>query len=79
MAAIITAGEAVARIAYLSSDSIISVQPSLSTESEFSPYLRRYAENNATSLVCKQTPEVSPVGRLQPGTGGKDHHRHNQQ
>jgi len=61
MAAIITAGEAVARIAYLSSDSIISVQPSLSTESEFSPYLRRYAENNATSLVCKQTPEVVPV------------------
>jgi len=61
MAAIITAGEAVARIAYLSSDAIVSVQPALSSDSEFSQFLRKYAENDATSLVCKQTPEVLPV------------------
>ncbi|KAK4544985.1 hypothetical protein LTR36_003890 [Oleoguttula mirabilis] len=61
MASILSAGEAVARIAYLSSDVIISVQPSLSTDSEFSKFLHQYASNKASSLICKGTPEVQSV------------------
>ncbi|KJX97609.1 sulfite reductase subunit beta like protein [Zymoseptoria brevis] len=59
--AINTAGEAVARIAYLSSDSVISVQPSLATESPFSSFLKQYAANKASSVVCSSTPEVLSV------------------
>lgn len=47
-----------ARIAYLSSDVIISVQPSLATDSEFSGFLRSYSNNKAPSLVAKELPEV---------------------
>ncbi|KAK5165449.1 Sulfite reductase [NADPH] subunit beta [Saxophila tyrrhenica] len=61
MASVISPGEAVARIAYLSSDTIISVQPSLDTESEFSVFLHQYAANKASSLVCKDVPEVQSV------------------
>ncbi|KAK5115593.1 hypothetical protein LTR85_009764 [Meristemomyces frigidus] len=61
MASILTAGEAVARIAYLSSDVIVSVQPSLSTDSEFSKFLHQYTSNKASSLICKGTPEVQSV------------------
>ncbi|KAK5714701.1 Sulfite reductase [NADPH] subunit beta [Elasticomyces elasticus] len=61
MASILSAGEAVARIAYLSSDVVISVQPSLSTDSEFSHFLHQYATNKASSLICKGVPEVQSV------------------
>ncbi|KKF97069.1 Sulfite reductase [NADPH] subunit beta [Ceratocystis platani] len=53
--------EAVARIAYLSSDVIISVQPSLDSESEFSPWLKAHVTQQTKSLVASKTPEVIPV------------------
>lgn len=43
----------VARIAYLSSDVVVSVQPSLATPSEFSPFLAQYASNKASSIIAK--------------------------
>ncbi|KAK0307037.1 Sulfite reductase [NADPH] subunit beta [Friedmanniomyces endolithicus] len=58
---VMSAGEAIARIAYLSSDVIVSVQPSLSTDSEFSRFLHQYAANKASSLICKGVPEVQSV------------------
>ncbi|KAK3670197.1 Sulfite reductase [NADPH] subunit beta [Recurvomyces mirabilis] len=61
MAQVLGVGEAVARIAYLSSDVIVSVQPSLSTDSEFSKFLRQYADNKASSLICKDVPEIQHV------------------
>lgn len=51
-----------ARIAYLSSDVIISVQPAHSIESEFSSHLHRYAGRKDLSLVAANesgVPEVS--------------------
>ncbi|KAI9745595.1 MAG: hypothetical protein M1818_001129 [Claussenomyces sp. TS43310] len=47
-----TPQEAVARIAYLASDVIISVQPAQATESEFSAHLHRYAGRKDSSLVA---------------------------
>ncbi|EMC91738.1 hypothetical protein BAUCODRAFT_302787 [Baudoinia panamericana UAMH 10762] len=61
MTSILTAGEAVARIAYLSSDVIVSVQPSLATDSEFSNFFKQYAENRASGLICKGVPEIQSV------------------
>ncbi|KAJ4368253.1 Sulfite reductase [NADPH] subunit beta [Neocucurbitaria cava] len=61
MASISTAGEAVARIAYLASDVIVSVVPSLATESEFSEPLRKLHKDNAPSVVAKTRPEVLAV------------------
>ncbi|KAL1587910.1 hypothetical protein WHR41_03133 [Cladosporium halotolerans] len=61
MASILSAGEAVARVAYLSSDVIISVQPSLATDSEFSKFLAQYATNKANSIVCETLPEILPI------------------
>jgi sulfite reductase (NADPH) hemoprotein beta-component len=61
MGSISTAGEAVARIAYLSSDVIVSVQPSLATDSEFSEFLRASQKNKAQSVVAKQQPEIVSV------------------
>ncbi|RMY09168.1 hypothetical protein D0868_04389 [Hortaea werneckii] len=58
---ILTPGEAVARIAYLSSDVVVSVQPALSTDSEFSRFLHLYASNKASSIVCRGVPEVQSV------------------
>jgi sulfite reductase (NADPH) hemoprotein beta-component len=51
----------VARVAYLSSDVIISVQPSLATDSEFSKFLTQYATNKANSIVCQTLPEILPI------------------
>lgn len=51
-----------ARIAYLSSDVIISVQPAHSIESGFSSHLKRYAGRKDLSLVAGNesgVPEVS--------------------
>ncbi|KAJ9662417.1 Sulfite reductase [NADPH] subunit beta [Coniosporium apollinis] len=61
MGSISTAGEAVARIAYLSSDVVVSVQPSLASDSEFSKFLQSYAQNKAAGVVAKDVPEILPV------------------
>ncbi|KAK4950566.1 hypothetical protein LTR28_007011 [Elasticomyces elasticus] len=61
MASILTAGEAVARIAYLSSDVVVSVQPSLATDSEFSRFLRTYASNKTAGIISRGVPEILPV------------------
>ncbi|KAF1846666.1 thiamine diphosphate-binding protein [Cucurbitaria berberidis CBS 394.84] len=61
MASISTAGEAVARIAYLASDVVVSVVPSLATDSEFSEPLRKLQKDNAPSVVAKTQPEVLAV------------------
>ena len=52
----------VARIAYLSSDTVLSVQPALNANSEFSPHLHRYARNHASGVVCRTGfPDVHAV------------------
>ncbi|KAH8172569.1 nitrite and sulphite reductase 4Fe-4S domain-containing protein [Sarocladium implicatum] len=59
-----TPEEAVARIAYLASDLVISVQPSLNTDSAFSSHLKRYAGRKDHSLVAKgsdSVPEIQSV------------------
>lgn len=48
----------VARIAYLASDVILSVQPALKSESEFSLHLNRFAANKAKNVVSQTTPEI---------------------
>lgn len=48
----------VARIAYIASDVIISVQPALGLDSLFSPHLHAFAANKAPGLIGKETPEV---------------------
>ncbi|KAK1657473.1 hypothetical protein BDP55DRAFT_437995 [Colletotrichum godetiae] len=50
-----TPGEAVARIAYLASDVVVSVQPSLAKDSEFSSHLKRYVARSDKSLVAKSS------------------------
>lgn len=47
----------VARVAYLSSDYIVSVQPTLASESDFSQYLESFSQKKQTGIVS-QTPEV---------------------
>lgn len=49
----------VARIAYIASDVIFSVQPALGLDSDFSPHLHAFAANEAPGLVGNETPEVS--------------------
>ncbi|KAF2838652.1 thiamine diphosphate-binding protein [Patellaria atrata CBS 101060] len=61
MGSISTAGEAAARIAYICSDVIVSVQPSLASDSEFSGFLKKYASNKAPGVVANGIPEVLPV------------------
>ncbi|KAI6282295.1 hypothetical protein MCOR27_000240 [Pyricularia oryzae] len=59
-----TPEEAVARIAYISSDVVISVQPSLATETDFSRYLKSAAARKEPSLVAKNpnnVPEIQSV------------------
>jgi sulfite reductase (NADPH) hemoprotein beta-component len=51
----------VARIAYLASDVIVSVQPSLEVDSDFSAHLNRYAERKDRSLVAAAVGEVPEV------------------
>ena len=51
----------VARIAYLSSDVIISVQPAQSIDSEFSKYLHEFVERKAPSLVAKNEAHLPEV------------------
>lgn len=47
-----------ARIAYVASDVVLSVQPALGVDSEFSAHLHRFAANKAPGLVGKDIPEV---------------------
>ncbi|CZT45497.1 probable sulfite reductase hemoprotein beta-component [Rhynchosporium secalis] len=59
-----TAEEAVARIAYLSSDVIVSVQPAQSIHSEFSSHLHRYAGRKDPNLVATtegSIPEIHAI------------------
>ncbi|PMD35889.1 sulphite reductase hemo protein, beta subunit [Hyaloscypha variabilis F] len=59
-----TPEEAVARIAYLASDVVVSVQPAHSIESEFSSHLHRYAGRKDRSLVAATedgVPEIQIV------------------
>ncbi|KEY66623.1 hypothetical protein S7711_01918 [Stachybotrys chartarum IBT 7711] len=59
-----TPGEAVARIAYLSSDVVVSVQPSLAVDSEFSSHLKRYAGRHDKGLVSQSpgaVPEIQAI------------------
>ncbi|KAM0352480.1 hypothetical protein ACHAPU_002148 [Fusarium lateritium] len=59
-----TPEEAVARIAYLASDVVVSVQPAIGTDSEFSSHLNRYAGRKDSSLVAQSAdtvPQIIPV------------------
>ena len=55
---------AVARIAYLSSDVIISVQPAESVETDFSPHLHNYIGRKDKSLVAACESGIPEVGML---------------
>jgi sulfite reductase (NADPH) hemoprotein beta-component len=54
----------VARIAYLSSDVVVSVQPAIGTDSEFSSHLNRYASRKDSSLVAQSADTVPEVSLL---------------
>ncbi|TEA19410.1 Sulfite reductase [NADPH] subunit beta [Colletotrichum sidae] len=57
-----TPGEAVARIAYLASDVVVSVQPSLAKDSEFSSHLKSSVARGDRSIVAKSAvPEIEHV------------------
>lgn len=47
----LTPVETVARIAYLSSDVVVSVQPSLAADSEFSNYLKDFHSEGLQNIV----------------------------
>ncbi|KAL2817149.1 hypothetical protein BJX63DRAFT_117512 [Aspergillus granulosus] len=61
MAPVATAGEAVARIAYQASDVVLSVQPSLQSDTWFSKTLKNLKSSNARSVLADGIPEVVPV------------------
>lgn len=50
-----------ARVAYLVSDTILSVQPSLQTDSLFSKPLKALKASNARSILPRSAPEVSEL------------------
>ncbi|KAH9883773.1 sulphite reductase hemo protein, beta subunit [Xylariomycetidae sp. FL2044] len=56
-----TPEEAVARIAYLASDVIVSVQPSKAQDSAFSSHLKRYAGRRDPGLVARTDGSVPDV------------------
>ncbi|KAL8862160.1 MAG: hypothetical protein Q9178_001616 [Gyalolechia marmorata] len=58
MATIRTAGEAVAKVAYLSSHVVLSVQPALAIDSEFSRHLHGYSDTQLPGLVAEKGPEI---------------------
>ncbi|KAA8911493.1 hypothetical protein FN846DRAFT_427421 [Sphaerosporella brunnea] len=78
-AALNTPEEAVARIAYLSSDVVISVQPSLSVPSAYSSKLEELASSGLKCALSKETTEVQTVRQnadpllsvYQPARSGK--------
>lgn len=55
--------ETVARVAYLSSDVVISVQPQLAIDSEFSKHLQTFSQNKASGLATAGVPEVGLADR----------------
>lgn len=61
------------RIAYLSSDVIVSVQPSLATDSPFSSHLKRYASRKAKGIVAKNADAVPEVISLESSTNWYRH------
>ncbi|EEP75501.1 sulfite reductase beta subunit [Uncinocarpus reesii 1704] len=63
-----TAGEAAARIAYLSSDLVLSVQPSLQGESTFSRQLKQLSADNVRAVRQNEDPLLSAFHPLQNGT-----------
>ncbi|KAL8689370.1 MAG: hypothetical protein Q9218_004948 [Villophora microphyllina] len=56
-----TNGVVVARIAYLSSDVVLSVQPALASDSEFSKHLYSHAARRSPGLVANEAPEDTQV------------------
>ncbi|KAB5523977.1 hypothetical protein GE09DRAFT_485886 [Coniochaeta sp. 2T2.1] len=63
-----TAEEAVARIAYLASDVVVSVQPSLAVDSAFSSHLKRYVARKDRSLVASTSDNVPDVQSVRHNT-----------
>ncbi|GES60193.1 sulfite reductase beta subunit [Aspergillus terreus] len=61
MAPVSSAGEAVARVAYLASDVVLSVQPSLQADSYFSQSLKTLKAGNARNILPKGVPDVVAV------------------
>jgi len=53
----------VARIAYLASDVVLSVQQSLSVDSEFSHYLDQYAGKQIKNIVSRRATEITHLRR----------------
>ncbi len=51
-------GSAVARVAYLSSHVVLSIQPALAFDSEFSRHLHSYSTARIPGLVAEKSPEV---------------------
>ncbi|KAL2039956.1 hypothetical protein N7G274_007359 [Stereocaulon virgatum] len=60
MASVATVGEAVARVAYASSDVILSIQPALGADSEFSKHLHTLSSKRAPGIIVKE-PEVQLI------------------
>ncbi|KAJ8606822.1 hypothetical protein MRB53_040689 [Persea americana] len=58
MASITTPAEAIARIAYLASDVVLSVQPSLAADSEFSFFLNQYSGKQINNLTSRTIPDI---------------------
>ncbi|PGH07028.1 sulfite reductase (NADPH) hemoprotein, beta-component [Blastomyces parvus] len=58
MGSVSTAGEAVARVAYLSSDIVLSVQPSLQIDSLFSKHLSQLSAGGVRGAVSQRVPEI---------------------
>ena len=54
----LTAPATVARIAYVCSDVVLSVQPTLGRDSEFSRHLQNLVARKSLGIVSKQVPEV---------------------
>lgn len=51
----------VARIAYLASDVVLSVQPARDQDSAFSAHLKQYAESKIQSLVAQSEGAITEV------------------
>ncbi|KAL2168983.1 hypothetical protein VTG60DRAFT_6556 [Thermothelomyces hinnuleus] len=63
-----TLEEAVAAIAYLASDVVVSVQPSLASDSEFSGLLKQLAAKKVPSLVAKTSDAVPEIQSVRHNT-----------
>lgn len=60
--------DAVATIAYLASDVLVSVQPSLASDSEFSSHLKRLAASGAASLAATTSDAVPEIQSVRHNT-----------